>query len=226
MKRNIFAAVAGLMILLCTQSIAAIKSPWALFSDTAYNLKEGQWNVSLIGWANYGLTNRFQVGTNGILYLFQIPNDYGKYVLAEESDTSPQISIASSLYYPLSSSTPISTDLSIILSRGIDNGNFIIHGGVKITTNINDNSVPSSNPITSPGLGYKVGLITNKSDATHFFVEAYSNWIPIGRSSEIGVGADFTSENRTVSFGGLFYAADTMDRRGSFTPFANVQWTF
>ncbi|MFA4967355.1 MAG: hypothetical protein WC624_03955 [Candidatus Margulisiibacteriota bacterium] len=226
MKNNIIALVIGFLILAGSQSMAASKPSWALFSDTAYTLKEGKWNVSLIGWANYGLSNKIQIGTNALLTLFQIPNVYGKYVVVEESDSAPQISLGSSIYYPLAASTPISTDYSVIISRGIDNGNYILHGGLKLTANINDSSQPSSNPINTPGLGYKAGLITNQSDLTHLFFEAYSNWIPIGRSSEIAVGADFLSEGRTISFGGLFYAADSSDRRANILPFANVQWNF
>ena len=226
MKKNLISAVAVIMVMISTQSFAASKPSWALFSETAYNLSEGRWNVSLIGWANYGMTDRLQLGTNGILYLFQIPNIYAKYVLAEETDKSPQISVGSSLYYPLVASTPVSTDLSLIFSRSIDNGNYILHGGVKVTSNINDNNVPSSNPINTPGLGYKAGIIINKSELSHFFVEAYSNWIPIGRSFEIGVGGDFVRDNTTLSYGGLFYSADSSDRRANVVPFVNVQWSF
>ncbi len=225
MKKTIFGLVIGIM-LCSSQSFAMSKPSWSLFSDTAYNMKEGSWNISAIGWANYGLTDRFQIGTNGLLYLFQIPNIYGKYSLIEETAEKPQISIGASLYYPLVSSTPISEDISIIMSRSLDGGNYILHGGVKLTTNINDSSVPSSNPVNSPGLGYKAGVIINKSDLTHFFLEAYFNWIPINRSSAIGAGADYFIDNKTVSFGGLFYASDSSDRRASFMPFANVQWTF
>jgi len=214
-----------LLFILGSQSLAATSRPaWSLFSDTAYTLKQGQWNVNLISWANYGLTDNFQLGSNGLLDILQIPNIYGKYVLIEESAAAPQVSVGSSLYYPLAASTPISTDFSIIVSRAIDNGNYIVHGGIKQTININDSNQVTSNPINTPGLGLKAGVITNQSDQSHFFVEAYLNWIPIGRSSEFAVGADFISENRTVSFGGLFYAADSMDRRASFLPFVNVQW--
>jgi hypothetical protein len=224
--KNIISAIVIGILLLGSQSMAASKPAWGLFSETAYNLKEGQWNVSLIGWANYGMTNKLQLGTNGILYLFQIPNVYGKLVMVEESETAPQVAIGSSLYYPLAVSTPISTDLSVTVSRGFDNGNYILTGGIKETFNINDTTVATSNPINTPGLGFKVGFIANKSDANHFFIEAYSNWVPIGRSSEIGIGTDFVSGNQTLTFGGLFYAADSMNQRASFLPFVNAQWTF
>ena len=226
MKNTLSAVIIGVLLFFGSQSMAVTKPAWALFSDTAYNLKEGQWNVSLIGWANYGISNRLQLGTNVLLYFAQIPNVYGKYVLVEETATAPQIAIGSSLYYPLAASTPISSDFCLNLSRSFDNGNYIVHGGIKETININDTSAVTSNPINTPGLGLKVGLITNKSDTTHFFIEGYSNWIPVGRSTEIGIGADFVSENRTITFGGLFYAADSMDRRASFLPFVNIQWTF
>lgn len=227
MKNSFFAIAACILILFGSQSLAATTKPsWSLFSETAYNLKQGQWNTSILGWANYGLASKFQIGTNGILDIFQIPNVYGKFVLVEESDTAPQVSIGSSLYYPLAANTPISTDFSVIVSRGLDNGNYILHGGIKQTTNINDTGIATSNPINTPGVGFKVGLITNQSDLSHFFFEAYSNWIPIGRSSEIAVGADFVNGNQTVSFGGLFFASDSTDRRASLLPFANMQWIF
>lgn len=225
MNNKCIAIIAFVLILIGSQSFAATSKPsWSLFSDTAYNIKQGQWNVSLIGWANYGLSDKFQIGTNGILDLLQIPNIYGKCVVIEESQSSPQVSIGSSIYYPLAASTPVSTDISIILSKALDSGNYILHGGIKQTTNFNDTTLSSTNPINTPGLGYKVGIITNQSDLSHFFVEAYSNWVPIGRSAEIAVGADFVSENRTLSIGGLFYASDSMDRRASFLPFINMQW--
>ncbi len=226
MKNNIIALVIGLILLAGSQSLAASKPCWALFSDTAYTLKQGKWNMDVIGWANYGMSDKFQIGTNALLYLFQTPNVYGKYVVVEESDSAPQVSLGASIYYPLVASTPISTDYSVILSKGLDNGNYILHAGLKWTANINDTSAPSSNPINSPGLGYKAGLITNQSDVTHIFFEAYSNWIPIGRSSEMAVGADFLNEGRTIGVGGLFYAADSSDRRANIIPFANVQWNF
>ncbi|MFA4844893.1 MAG: hypothetical protein WC632_08120 [Candidatus Margulisiibacteriota bacterium] len=227
MKNNVLVIALGLLIVFGPASFAATGRPaWSLFSETAYNLKQGQVNASMIGWVNYGLTNKLQVGTNGLLDIFQVPNFYGKYVLVEESDLAPQVSIGSSLYYPLAASTPISVDFAVNLSRAFDNGNYIVHGGIKQTTNINDSALATSNPINTPGLGFKAGVITNQSDLSHFFVEAYANWVPIGRSSELAVGADFISENRTVSVSGLFYAADSMDRRASFLPFVNVQWSF
>jgi hypothetical protein len=227
MNNKTIAIVIGIVLLAGVPGLAANSKPcWSLFSDTAYTLKEGKWNVNIIGWANYGLTNKLQLGTNGLLYLFQIPNVYGKYVLVEESDSKPQVSLGSSIYYPLQTNTPISTDYSVIFSRAIDNNNYILHGGLKLTVNINDSSQPSANPINTPGVGYKFGLITNQSDQTHLFFEAYSNWIPIGRSSEIAVGADFLYEGRVISFGGLFFSSDSQDRRANVIPFANVQWNF
>ena len=227
MKNNILVLALGLLIVLSSSCFAAAGRPaWSLFSETAYNLKPGQWNASLIGWANYGLSTKFQAGTNVLLDVFQLPNAYVKYVLVEESETAPQVSIGSSLYYPLAASTPITTDFALNLSRALDNGNFIVHGGIKQTNNINDTGLATSNPINTPGLGFKAGLITNQSDTTHLFFEAYSNWIPIGRSSEIAVGGDFISDGKLISVGGLFYAADSMDRRANFLPFVNVQWMF
>lgn len=227
MKNILIAMLIGLIIFSGSQCLAAASKPcWSLFSDTAYTLKEGKWNVNIIGWANYGLADKFQVGTNFLLYLFQTPNVYGKYVIIDETVNQPQVSLGSSIYYPLVASTPISTDFSAIISKGIADNNYILHAGLKWTANINDKNVPSSNPINSPGLGYKAGIITNQSDTTHIFFEVYSNWIPIGRSSEMAVGADFLSEGRTISFGGLFYASDSSDRRANVLPFANVQWNF
>jgi len=226
MKNKLIAAVIGILVLAGIGNCSATKPKWALFSDTAYTLNEGKWNVNIIGWANYGLTSKLQLGTNGLLYLFQIPNVYGKYVVVEESDSKPQVSLGSSIYYPLQTNTPISTDYSVIFSRAIDNNNYILHGGLKLTVNINDSSKPSSNPINTPGVGYKAGLITNQSDQTHLFIEGYFNWIPIGRSSEIAVGGDFINENRVISVGGLFYSSDSQDRRANVIPFANVQWNF
>lgn len=226
MKKHFFALIIALLIISSPTFAASGRPAWSLFSDTAYNLKQGQWNVNLIGWVNYGVTSKLQLGTNGLLDLFQVPNFYGKFVVVEESDSTLQVAVASSLYYPLAASTPISTDVALLLSRSLDSGNYILHAGIKQTTNINDSPLATSNPINTPGVGIKAGLITNQSDTNHFFIEAYQNWIPIGRSSELAVGADFVSENRTVSFGGLFYAADSMDRRASFLPFVNVQWGF
>ncbi|HTY13503.1 MAG TPA: hypothetical protein VMD02_04885, partial [Candidatus Omnitrophota bacterium] len=134
MKNIIIVLAIGMVIMTASQSLAAGAKPcWSLFSDTAYTLKEGKWNVDLIGWANYGMSDRFQLGTNALLYLFQTPNVYGKYVVYEETDSQPQVSLGSSIYYPLVASTPISTDFSAIVSKGVDSGNYILHAGLKWT---------------------------------------------------------------------------------------------
>jgi hypothetical protein len=226
MKNYILAA--GLLILLGTQSFAAAGRPaWSLFSETAYNLKPGSWEASAIGWANYGLSDKLQMGTNGILDIVQMPNFYAKYVVLQESDTRPfQLAVSGSLYYPLAASTPISTDVALNISRALANGDYIVHAGVKNTTNINDTPLATSNPINTPGLGFKAGLITNQSDSSHFYLEAYSNWIPIGRSSEIAVGGDWVTGNMTIALGGLFYSSDSADRRANFLPFVNAKWDF
>ena len=225
MKNHIL--VAGLLILLGTQSFAAAGRPaWSLFSETAYNLKPGSWETSVIGWANYGLSDRFQMGTNGILDIVQIPNIYGKLVVVQESDKTPQVAISSSVYYPMAVSTPISTDFAVNIARAVSDGNFILHAGIKETINLNDTTVATTNPINTPGLGFKAGIITNQSDSSHFYAEAYSNWIPIGRSSEIAVGGDFVTGNMTIALGGLFYSSESADRRASFLPFVNAKWDF
>ncbi|MBN3033142.1 MAG: hypothetical protein JW873_03510 [Candidatus Saganbacteria bacterium] len=223
-----FIIVIGLLILLCSQGLAAPARPaWSLFSETAYNLKPGTWEVTIIGWANYGLSDRFQLGTNAILDMVQVPNVYAKCVLLEESDLRPfQIALSGSLYYPLAASTPISTDVALNVSRAVSDGNFIITGGIKQTSNFNDTTVATANPINTPGIGLKAGIITNQSDAVRFYLEAYSNWVPIGRSSEIAVGGDYVAGNMTVALGGLFYSSDSSDRRANFLPFINAKWDF
>ena len=222
-----YSLVIGLLILLGTQSFAAAGRPaWSLFSETAYNLKPGSWETSVIGWANYGISERFQMGTNGILDVVQIPNLYGKLVVVQESEKTPQVAISSSIYYPLAVSTPISTDFAVNIARAVGDGNFILHAGIKETINLNDTTVATTNPINTPGLGFKAGIITNQSDSSHFYAEAYSNWIPIGRSSEIAVGGDFVTGNMTIGVGGLFYSSDSIDRRANFLPFVNAKWDF
>jgi hypothetical protein len=219
--------VIGLLLLLASQSFAAAGRPaWSLFSETAYNLKPGSWETTVIGWANFGLSDRFQIGTNGILDVVQVPNIYAKCVLLEESETRPQISISGSYYYPLAVSTPISTDVALNVSRAVSDGNFILTGGIKQTSNFNDTTVATTNPINTPGLGFKAGLIANSSDTSHFYLEAYSNWVPIGRSSEVAIGGDFLAGNMTLALGGLFYSSDSSDRRANFLPFVNAKWDF
>jgi hypothetical protein len=146
--------------------------------------------------------------------------------LIEESETRPQVSLGGSYYYPLAASTPISTDVALNISRALDNGNYIIHAGLKQTSNFNDTTVATTNPLNTPGLGLKAGIITNQSDTTHFYLETYSNWVPIGRSSEIALGGDFVNGNMTIALGGLFYSSDSSDRRANFLPFINAKWDF
>ncbi len=203
------------------------KPSWSLFSDTAYMIRENTWNCNVIGWVNYGIRKNVQIGTNLPALLFQMPNIYGKFLVREESENAAQIAVSSSLYFPLSTDTPITLDTALHAAKTIESDDLILHAGLKLTANINDKSYTTNNPVNSPGVGANAGIILNASRNMRTYIDIYYNWIPIDRNFVLASGMEFyQGDNASLTAGFMLYNSTNANRRANVLPFVNYQWNF
>lgn len=194
---------------------------WSIYSDTAYVLDPGQWDLGIIGWITYGLNDKFQLGTNFLGDAGQLMNLYGKCVVYPETDNSPQIAAGASAYLPLQTSISSMYDFSVLLSKSIDNNSYWLHGGLKYSY-IGANA----NYLSANYFGAKVGTIINNAENWRSYLEAYYNWFSFANNVQLGGGFEWKSGSLITSIGGLFASTNSRDTVATFLPFINFQWRF